>query len=235
MKLSTPMYRLKRQAKLLSKESGIPLNQALDRVAKGEGFQRWSLLVRHEADKTPATQLLERLRPGDMVLLAARPGHGKTTLGLNLIAAAISAGHQSAFFTFEYTSTEVTRQFQDIGVDVLGDACEVFTSDAISADYIIEQLQTAQRGTVVVVDYLQLLDQQRHKPALSSQISALRSFADTRGVTFVMLSQIDRSFDPASKAMPDVDDIRLPNPLDLSLFTLSCFLNDGEIKFTKMG
>jgi DnaB helicase-like protein len=235
MKLSTPMYQLKRQARLLAKESGIPLNQALDRVAKGEGFQRWSLLVRHEADKKPATQLLERLRPGDMVLLAARPGHGKTTLGLNLIAAAIRAGQQSAFFTFEYTSTEVTRQFQDIGVDALGDACGVFTSDAISAAYIIEQLQTARHGTVVVVDYLQLLDQQRHKPALSSQISALRSFADTRGVTFVMLSQIGRSFDPASKVMPDVDDIRLPNPLDLSLFTLSCFLNDGEINFTKMG
>lgn len=234
MKLSAPMYQLKRQAKLLSKESGISLNKALDHIAKGEGFQQWSLLARHEANKKPATQLLERLRPGDMVLLAARPRHGKTTLGLNLIAAAISAGHQSAFFTFEYTSTEVTRQLRDIGVDVLGDACDVFTSDAISADYIIEQLQTAQRGTLVVIDYLQLLDQQRQKPELSLQISALRTFADTRGVTFVMLSQIDRSYDPALKPMPDIADIRLPNPLDLSLFTQTCFLNDGGIKFAKM-
>ncbi len=234
MKLTTPIYQLKRQAKLLSQESGIPLNKALDRIAKAEGFQQWSLLARHEASKKPTTQLLERLHPGDMALLAARPGLGKTTLGLNLIETAIRAGHQGAFFTFEYTSAEVTRQLRDIGVDVQGDTCDVFTSDAISADYIIEQLQSAQRGTVVVVDYLQLLDQQRQKPELSLQIAALRSFAVTRGVIFVMLSQIDRSFDPGLKAMPDIDDIRLPNPLDLSLFSLTCFLNDGDIKFTRM-
>jgi len=45
MRLSAPIYRLRRQAKLLARKAGIPLNQALDRVAKDEGFQSWSLLV----------------------------------------------------------------------------------------------------------------------------------------------------------------------------------------------
>lgn len=45
MSLSAPIYRLKHQAKRLSREARIPLNQALDRIAKGEGFQSWSLLV----------------------------------------------------------------------------------------------------------------------------------------------------------------------------------------------
>ncbi len=33
------------------------------------------------------------------------------------------------------------------------------------------------------------------------------------------------------KPFPDLDDVRLPNPLDLSLFDKLCFLNGGDIRF----
>ena len=39
MKLSAPIFRLKRQARLLSREAQIPLHQALDQVAREEGFE----------------------------------------------------------------------------------------------------------------------------------------------------------------------------------------------------
>lgn len=45
MRLSAPIYRLRQKAKLLARKAGIPLNQALNRVANDEGFQTWSLLV----------------------------------------------------------------------------------------------------------------------------------------------------------------------------------------------
>lgn len=55
MRLSAPIYRLRQRAKLLKREAGIPLNQALDRVAKGEGFQSWSLLIdRNRAQRAAA-------------------------------------------------------------------------------------------------------------------------------------------------------------------------------------
>ena len=38
MKLSAPVYRLKRRAKVLAREERIPLHEALDRVAMDEGF-----------------------------------------------------------------------------------------------------------------------------------------------------------------------------------------------------
>ena len=38
MKLSAPLYHLKRKAKLLSRAENIPLHAALDRVARQEGF-----------------------------------------------------------------------------------------------------------------------------------------------------------------------------------------------------
>ena len=86
-------------------------------------------------------------------------------------------------------------------------------------------------GTLVVVDYLQLLDQKRENPELMVQVRALQSFARDRGLIFVFISQIDRSYDPLKKPCPDLEDVRLPNPLDLSLFTKTCFLNNGEVQF----
>ena len=40
MKLSAPIYRLKRLAKILSRDEGLPLHEALDRIAAQEGFAR---------------------------------------------------------------------------------------------------------------------------------------------------------------------------------------------------
>lgn len=92
MKLSAPIFRLKRQARLLARDAGIPLNQALDRVAREEGFQSWSLLATRYTGSRPACRMLERLEPGDLVLLGARPGHGKTMTSLELIVEAIRSG-----------------------------------------------------------------------------------------------------------------------------------------------
>ena len=108
---------------------------------------------------------------------------------------------------------------------------ECDSSDDISSDYIVRRLATAPRGTLVVVDYLQLLDQKRENPELMFQVRALQLFARDRGLIFVFISQIDRSYDPSIKPCPDLDDVRLPNPLDLSLFTKTCFLNNGEVRF----
>ena len=42
MKLSAPIYRLNRLAKILSRDEGLPLHEALDRIAAQEGFARWN-------------------------------------------------------------------------------------------------------------------------------------------------------------------------------------------------
>jgi hypothetical protein len=56
MRLSAPIFQLRRKAKLLAREAGIPLNQAQGRIAKAEGFQSWSLLVaRYRAQSAAAS------------------------------------------------------------------------------------------------------------------------------------------------------------------------------------
>lgn len=232
MRLSAPIYRLKRQAKLLSRETGVPLNEALNSVAKDEGFQSWSLLAARYVADSPATRVLADLNPGDLVLLGARQGHGKTLMALEIIVEAIKAGRQGAFYTLDYNESDVIQRLKSLGValDTLGDAFRLDTSDVINADYIIEQSGDAPRGTIVAIDYLQILDQRRDSPAINDQIAALRAFAQRASVTIILISQIDRKFDLSAEALPNLADVRLPNPLDLTLFSKTCFLNDGELK-----
>ena len=232
MRLSAPIYRLKRRAKILSREKDIPLNEALDRIAVEEGFSGWSLLAARASATTPSRELLAQLAPGDLVLLGARPAHGKTMMSLELIVEAIKSGQRGVFFTLEYNDTDVLKHFRTFGVDisVFSDRFEFDNSDDIRADYIINRLASAPRGTVVVIDYLQLMDQKRENPDLMVQVRALKAFASERGLIIVFISQIDRSYDSANKPCPGLEDVRLPNPLDLTLFNKTCFLHDGEVR-----
>lgn len=233
MKLSAPIYHLKRKARLLARSQNIPLHQALDRVASDEGSTSWSLLAAKAARTGPAGKLFPQLALGDMLLVGARPGHGKTLLSLELAVEAMKAGGRSAFFTLDYTQGDILDRFDAIGVDPVrfADRFSFDDSDAISAGYMMEKLASAPSGTLVVVDYLQLLDQKRDKPELMVQIRALKAFARERGLIMVFVSQVDRSYDPARKSCPDLEDVRLPNPLDLTLFSKTCFLNDGKVRF----
>lgn len=237
MRLSAPLYLLKRRARLLSRQENIPLHEALDRIAVEEGFRSWSLLATRADEKTPAGEMFSRLKLGDLVLLGARPRHGKTLMSLRLAIEAMKAGNRSIFFTLEYTERDIQDRFEAIGAtfEHFRDRFEFDTSEAISADYIMERLASVPKGTLVVVDYLQILDQNRQKPELMVQIRALKAFAHEKGLIIVFISQIDRSYEASMKAYPDLEDVRLPNPLDLGLFDKTFFLNKGEVQLRAAG
>ena len=231
MKLSAPIFRLKRRAKLLSREARIPLAEALNRIAEQEGFRSWSLLAALWAKRAPAPEIFAQLSSGDMLLVGARPMQGKTILALGILAEAHRAGRFGAYFTLEHTTAEAGEALRSVGVDPASADILVDTSDAISADHIISKLRGVKPDAVIVVDYLQALDHSREKPPLSQQISVLKAFARDAKLIFVFISQIDRRYDASSKALPDVADVRLPNRIDTSVFSKTCFLRDGELVF----
>src|SRR3569832_2323556 len=152
MKLSAPLYHLKRKAKRLSRTEGIPLYEALDRIAATEGFSAWSMLAAKAAAATPADRLFATFRPGDLVLVGARPGHGKTLMSLRLAVQAMKSGRRSAIFSLEYTEREILDLVRAIGeqpaqFDAL---LEIDCSDAISAGYVVQRTAGVPRGTLVV-------------------------------------------------------------------------------------
>ncbi|CAJ1411932.1 unnamed protein product [Effrenium voratum] len=220
------------EAKLLSRKSGVTLNEALNSVAKEEGFDSWSLLASQYAAERPASRILSELQPGDLVLLGARPEHGKTLMALEIIAEAIKGGAEGAFFSLDYNEADVAHRLQSVGSDPqkLGATLLVDTSDEIDARHIIEQLKEKPRGTVIAIDYLQILDQRRSSPEINQQIEALRKWANEAGHIIILISQIDRKYELAADDLPTLADVRTPNPLDLSLFTKSCFMSEGEVK-----
>lgn len=232
MRLSAPIFRLKREARLLAREKGIPLHRALDQVAQAEGFRGWSHLAASIPEHKPATEILAQLAPGDLVLLGARPGHGKTLLGLGLAIEAAKTGRRGYFFTLEDSEGTVGARAGALGADLkaLEKSLTLDTHDGICAEYVIRRVEGTPGEAVVVIDYLQLLDQKRSNPELIEQIRALRAFAKATNSIIVVLSQIDRAFDGQAGRLPELADVRLPNPLDLTLFTKTCFLHAGEIR-----
>jgi replicative DNA helicase len=230
MKLSAPIFQLKRRAKLMARTDGIALNEALDQIARDEGFARWSLLSASMTSGPRSETILSRLEHGNLLLLAGRPGQGKTMLGLKLLLDAARSGRRAVLFTLEFTEEQAQRRLKtlDEADGTAANGIEVSTSDEISADYIMKYMAGSKPGTIAVIDYLQLLDQQRSKPVLSEQLKSLGDFARETGVILGFISQIDRSFEAAGKRLPDIHDVRLPNLVDLGLFDKACFLHGGE-------
>lgn len=235
MRLSSPIYTLKRQAKALARANDIKLHAALNQIAAQEGFKDWSHLASSYAKAAPATKIITQLNAGDMVLIGARPGHGKTLLGLELAALAEKINRTGYVFTLENTEADVRDRFEKLGFDPMRFKRPVVvdTSDAICAAHITERLGNTPDDALIVVDYLQLLDQRRSNAPLDEQVRALKKFATEQGAIVVLISQIDRAFELSSGGLPGMDDIRLPNPVDLSLFDKRCFLHDGAVQIEK--
>lgn len=230
MRLSVPIYQLKRRARTLAREENIPLHQAQDRIAMAEGFTAWSALSARMARNSKGSSLLPMLAEGDMLVLGARPGHGKTLMGLQLLVDAVRDGRRAVFFTLEHTGQEVTRLIESLSGES-GLAPEIVTSGDISADFVVRHLTGAPKGTVGVIDYLQILDQQRSKPPLAEQMRVLSEFVRASGIILGVISQIDRAFDPEHDPIPGLDDVRLPNPIPAGVFSKACFIHGGETRF----
>lgn len=230
MKPSASIPRLKRKARLFARAEAVPLHAALNHVAAREGYAAWSLLAgRHARGTTVAAAFAPHLRPGEIVLLGARPGRGKTLLALDLIRHAVNAGRQAAFFTLEYVEADVLDRLRRLAVslDELRGKFTLDCSDGIDAEHIVAAMRDAPAGTLVVVDYLQCLEHRRDTPPLATQIEQLRRLARDTGLTVVLISQIDRGFDRSSRPCPTPEDVRLPNPLDLTRLDKAIFLGDG--------
>ena len=59
MRLSSPIYKLKRQARSLARDHHIKLHEALKQIAVKEGFKDWSHLASTYSKTAPAKEIME--------------------------------------------------------------------------------------------------------------------------------------------------------------------------------
>jgi replicative DNA helicase len=137
-------------------------------------------------------RLLAGLRGGDLVVLAARPGVGKTSLALNIAINAARAGVTIAFFSLEMPAIQLTQRVlsSEASVDSsrmrtgnLSDADwkDIISTCSVLSEYsfyiddtpgltLVElrakarrQLHNVEKG-FIVVDYLQLMQDKGRNP-----------------------------------------------------------------------
>jgi replicative DNA helicase len=237
MKLSAPLYQLKINAKKLKRSKGISMSDALNEIAKTEGYSSWSLLHSKHKDIYPKTRedILNYLNPGDLMLIGSRPGLGKTTFTLQILLQAMHEKRQCYFFSLEYTLKDVAGRLAklDESIGMQNPYLTFDFSNDISSAYIRNQLVDKQlEGSIIAIDYLQLLDQKRSHPELQVQVEELKKFAKEKKCILIFISQLDRSFEGSNKERPSLEDVRLPNPMDLTLFNKTMFLHNGKKIFT---
>lgn len=230
MKLSAPIHELRSQAKQLKREQQISLTAAQNKVAEREGFVSWSQLVSAQKNALPNSldELSGYLNPGDLVLLGARPRLGKVRVAARLIAdAAIGDAPRSYLFTLAERAITIRQMIEPLlsSPDQLDRNVTVDSSENICADWIIKNLDGQNiRGSLVVVDYLQALDERRVNPPLQQQLESLKTFAKDTQCILLFIAQLKREVDERPNTPPQSCDVRLPNPADLQLLNKHLFL-----------
>ncbi len=231
MKLSAPIYVLKNQAKKLKIAQEISMSQALDLIAQNEGYNSWSLLMAKSKELLPRRydQLMEYFNPGDLIMVGARPFEGKTTFVTGLFVQAIhNRKEESLFFSLSEVKGDIEKRMVKFDSEILNkkEGYEINYSDDISADYVIDYCkERVSNGSIIVIDYLQLLDQKREKAPLQQQVESLKVFARQKECIIIFIAQLDRGARGADRRIPCVSDINLPNPLDLNLINKMIFLH----------
>ncbi|MBQ5346442.1 MAG: replicative DNA helicase [Ruminococcus sp.] len=183
-------------------------------------------------------RVITGLNRSDLILLAARPGMGKTSFALNIARYASSTAKKTvAFFSLEMTkeqlasrllSTEALVQGTKLRTGKLseeewvriisaGDVlskCEFFLDDTpgITVAEIKSKLRRLKNIDLVVIDYLQLMTSGRRIDNRVQEVSEitrnLKILAKEINVPVICLSQLNRAAESRQDHRPMLSDLR---------------------------
>lgn len=180
------------------------------------------------------------LKPGELIILGARPSMGKTSLALGIARQAALAGRTVAIFSLEMSSKQVVeRMLADLGgvdlarivthrcssndIDKVTAAAsrvhefEVFIAEhADQIDPICRQLQYQDGLDLVIVDYLQLMGAraESREQEISKLSRSLKILAGQLKVPVLCLSQLNRAVEARACKRPQLSDLRESGSLE---------------------
>lgn len=188
------------------------------------------------------------LDPGDMHIIAARPGVGKSALALQVIKNMIRDGRKVAYYNLEMGNKQVYERLlaSESGIELtrirmatnfLGDESMKFGRAqnrikqfgdlyVITGSRSVDELRVgAERYDVIVVDYLQLLksDGRRgaNRVAEVGDIShGLKNLATDFNIPLIALSQLNRASEKTADREPLLSDLRESGDLEQDASTV---------------
>lgn len=175
------------------------------------------------------------LQPGKVIILAARPAVGKSSLSLQVAAYVASEGHPAAILSQEMETDEVgerglvnaarvpysavlSGKLNDLqwgsvaeGVDRLA-ALPLFVDDepALTLRAINAKARSIKGLKVLVVDYIQLSEGEgdTRSAQVGSISRGLKKLAKELGICVIALSQLNREVDKRPGRRPQMSDLR---------------------------
>jgi len=174
-------------------------------------------------------------RPGELSIIAGRPGMGKTALGLVIAWNAAKEGHPVAYFSCEMSNPELASRFisgasgytnseLSQGNCRIEQVCESTVGfldlplyvDDTAALTILElrakcrRLILRYKVELVVVDYLQLMAGQGHnrEQEISYISRNLKAIAKDLNISIIALSQLNREAESREDKRPRLSDLR---------------------------
>jgi replicative DNA helicase len=178
------------------------------------------------------------MAPGDVVVVGARSGVGKTWWGLDAVEIAMGAGRRSVVFSLEMPQEQLVRRLLAMGgLNLTGikrrevpyDSMEsrITTIDSWQGMLDIEDGPTTvdrmqavlasaridgRPYRVVVLDHLHLLDvpgsRADYRVALNQELTRIKHMAGEHGCTVILLAQLNRPRKGDEKNRPTIHDLR---------------------------
>jgi len=160
------------------------------------------------------------MRPGDLIVIAGRPGQGKTTWATNICINAAKRGRTGLIFSIEMSqyrlglriiASETGCDLNQLSRGIVNDwheVCEIggqlqniyidFTTDLSYADVVtrIKEFSDTTHLDFIMLDYLQKMrfpGTDRHDIKVGSATGAFKNIAKELDIPFILISQLSRA------------------------------------------
>jgi replicative DNA helicase len=173
----------------------------------------------------------------DMVIVAGRPGSGKTAIALSFVRNAALQGHKCLFLSLEMSNEQIAKRYlsllfpvenhkvrsgylsnyelENLAIAIVKDDCQFYIDDEAIVDVQIikskVKMHKAKYGLdILVIDYLQLIkgNKQNREQEISDISRNLKIIAKELGITVIALAQLSRKCEERADKRPMLSDIR---------------------------
>ena len=170
-------------------------------------------------------RIIDGLKGGQLIMIAARPAMGKTTFAMNVVEnVCIKEDKGVLFFSGKMSREKFTKRFLELrsGIapgknnqGIIDDEKLVFVEIcSLEIKHIKQYLEKNEKLSLVVIDYLQIMNPSEEESFASrskeilSILTDLKKLAEEFNISIMVLSQLSRALEGRKDHRPILTDIR---------------------------